>query len=324
MWEHIGVKKKFLIVGDNHLDSRTPESRIDNYMETGLMELRETLDIASAAKVDYYILLGDVFNRMEVGGECRNRALEILCSNNGEPWGFEKYVVVGNHDIAHNSHNLEKSALQTLISAGALKCVDKIPDLPVTFLHFKPDLDYQVQYGELCNYLDDIIFLHASIVDKPAIFDHILFSELKFRRATKLIISGHIHTPMMAYNAETDTRFINPGSLGRPDISEKHKPQVLLLQYDFENHSYLHKFLQLKNSLPHDVIFDIDRSSKIKQENKSTKLFIETITNMSVSANTTGNIENDFREFAKNKNVEKDVIKEAIETIQTIKLGGNN
>lgn len=318
------MKKTFLIVGDNHLDSKTPVSRIDNYMETGLMELKETLDIAQAANVDYYILLGDVFNRIEVGGECRNRALETLCSNNGMPWGFEKYVIVGNHDIAHNFHNLDKSALQTLISAGALKCEDEIPGLPVRFLHFKSDLDYQLQKGELCNYLDDIIFLHGSIVDKPAIFDHILFSELKFRQATKLIISGHIHSPMMAYNKETDTRFINPGSLGRPEISEKHKPQVLLLQYDFENSSYLYKFLQLKNSLPHDVIFDIDKNTKSKHENKSTKMFIETITNMSVSANTTGNIENDFREFAKNKNVEKDVIKEAIETIQTIKLGVNN
>ena len=56
--------KRFLIIGDNHLDSKTPLSRLDNYMETCLQELLETLQIAKANKVDYYILLGDIFNRI--------------------------------------------------------------------------------------------------------------------------------------------------------------------------------------------------------------------------------------------------------------------
>ena len=84
------MKKRFLIIGDNHLDSKTPQSRLDNYMLAGLSELEETLKIARAAQVDYYILLGDVFHRIDVGGECRNRALEILSKDeSGKSWGFE-------------------------------------------------------------------------------------------------------------------------------------------------------------------------------------------------------------------------------------------
>lgn len=316
------MKKKFLIVGDNHLDSKSPISRVDNYMETGLVELKETLDIATAAEVDYYILLGDVFNRIEVGGECRNRALEILGSNDGKPWNFEKYVVVGNHDIAHNMNNIDKSALQTLIASGVVKCVDEILDGKVSFLHFENKLDYLLSNGELCDYFSDIVFLHASIVDKPSIFDHVLFSDLSYRYSTRLIISGHIHSPMEVFNKETNTRFINPGSLGRPEISEKHQPQVLLLNYDFDNQKYSYKYLKLKNSLPHDLVFDVEKNKKNKAENKNTELFIEAITKISLSDSTTGNIENDFKIFAEKRKVNKDIIKEAIDTMNLIKTGG--
>ena len=85
LWECVAVIKRFLVVGDNHLDSKSPSSRLDNYMEAGLMELKETLKIAKATNCDYYILLGDLFHRIDVGGECRNRAIEILASDEGEP-----------------------------------------------------------------------------------------------------------------------------------------------------------------------------------------------------------------------------------------------
>ena len=47
------TKKTFLIVGDNHLDSKTPISRLDNYCETGIKELEETLLMAEKFQVDY-------------------------------------------------------------------------------------------------------------------------------------------------------------------------------------------------------------------------------------------------------------------------------
>jgi DNA repair exonuclease SbcCD nuclease subunit len=319
------MKKKFLIVGDNHLDSSTPSSRLDNYMESGLMELKETLLIASAAKVDYYILLGDVFNRIEVGGECRNRALEILSSNDGVPWEFEKYVVIGNHDIAHNQNNLEKSALQTLISAGVIKCTDILPDLPVRFLHFSADLDEKLRQGIAEEYNEKILFMHASVVDAPMIFDYVLFKDLKLNNNTKLIFSGHIHRRMYSENSN-GAKFFNPGSLGRPEISgdyEKHKVGVLLIQFDFDTNEFHHKYLELKNSMPYDFIFDLEKNKLKKIEDKNAELFIETVTNIPNSeSSTTGNLENDFKLFAKDRKVKENIVKIAIDTINLVKSGG--
>jgi DNA repair exonuclease SbcCD nuclease subunit len=316
------MKKRFLIVGDNHLDSKTPQSRVDNYMESCLMELEETLQIAKAVQADYYILLGDVFDRIEVGGVCRNRALETLLSNGNKPWPFEKYVVVGNHDIAHNPSYLEKSALGTLIASGVIKYTDSIEELGVRFLHFAPDLDEKIKKGELMNYLDKIYFCHASIVDKPSRFDHALFSDLVFRDTTKLIVSGHIHSPMEAIS-KCGVKFFNPGSVGRSKIDEKHDPQVLLIQYDFSNDTIQHKYLKLKSSLSHDIIFDIDKNSKKKFENKNTELFIESVTNTSLSDDVSGDIEKDFKSFAQKRNVEDRVINEVVKALNIIKTGGS-
>lgn len=325
MWRSYKLKKKFLIVGDLHLDSRNPQSRLDNYMESCLAKLRETLQIAKHFEVDYYILLGDIFDRIEVGGLCRNRALETLLSEFGVPWSFEKYVVIGNHDIAHNESNLEKSALNTLIAAGAIKCIDKIEDLNIRFLHFTPDLDERLRNGELMNISNKIYFCHASIVDKPSRFDHVLFSDLAYSDSTKLIVSGHIHSPMEA-TSQSGVKFFNPGSLGRTKIDEKHDPQVLLIQYDFDTDNIKHKFLKLKKAMSSDIVFDVEKNNQKKIENKNTQLFIESITSQQLVDSSTPKITSDLiadlQDFGEKTSVPKDVIDMAKDVVNIVKTGG--
>ena len=53
--------KKVIVVGDVHLDHRKVKSRIDNYMESSLLDFKETLKIAKAQKADAIIYLGDIF-----------------------------------------------------------------------------------------------------------------------------------------------------------------------------------------------------------------------------------------------------------------------
>lgn len=316
--------KKFLIVGDNHLDSSRPVSRIDNYMESGLMELQETLQIAEAAKCDYYILLGDVFNKIDVGAECRNRAVELLVSNEGKPWSFEKYLVVGNHDVAQDPDKLEKSTVKTLISAGAVKHVNTIPDLPVRFFDFGPFLDKQLNEGLLLNYDEKILFLHASITDKPLIFDHVLFQTLPINPNTKLIFSGHIHRKMSILN-ENGVHFMNPGSVGRPEMSqdyEKSKVSVLLLKYDFDTDEYKTKEVNLKYSLPYDVVFDIEKMGKIKQESQDTEKFIQAVTDETILTEFSSNISEDLKKFAKERKVSDKVANKAVEVLDIVKTGG--
>lgn len=323
---NITMKKKFLIIGDNHLDSVTPQSRADVYMETGLAELRETLEIARDQKVDYYILLGDVFNRMDVGGVCRNRALEILLSDNGAPWPFEKYIVVGNHDIAHNMANLEKSALQTLISAGAVKYSETIPGLPVRFFHFSNDLDQRLIDGELLKCDEKIVFLHASIVTEPTRYKHVLFDDLQINPATKIICSGHIHARMEAINQD-NVFFFNPSSLGRPDISDSYSNidvAVLGIMYDFDTDNMKYKYFNLQSSLPYNLVFDLEKYNTKRNNNKAVEMFVQKATTMDFSDIITGNIKEDFITFAQKRNIKGDIIDAALEAVTNVQMGVNS
>jgi DNA repair exonuclease SbcCD nuclease subunit len=316
------MKIRFLFVGDNHLDSRTPTSRLDNYMESGLAELEETLKIAKATKCDYYVLAGDLFNRIDVGGECRNRAIKILASDNGEPWPFKKHLTIGNHDIAHDPDKMEKSAAQSLVSAGILECVDSVEGI-MRFFHFRPSLDQELRDGLLTKYDEKIMFLHASITDKPLMFDHVLFKDLEVNPKTKLLLSGHIHRRMEA--DKPGVKFLNPGSLGRPEISsdyEKNKVSVLLVEYDLSTDEYKTKTIELRSSLPYDVVFDVDANKKKKIENKNTELFIDAITNVSMDNSITSNITEDLLAFAKKANIAENVSDMAIKTVKIIKSGG--
>ena len=69
---------KILFIGDNHVDDQKPINRKDDYLAATIDELRESLEIAIAEKVDAAVLLGDLFNRIQPGGEARNQVMSEL------------------------------------------------------------------------------------------------------------------------------------------------------------------------------------------------------------------------------------------------------
>ena len=158
-------------------------------------------------------------------------------------------------------------------------------------------------------------------MDAPSRFEHILFQDMDLNENIKLLISGHIHSPMESVN-EKGVRFINPGCLGRTEISEKHDPQVLLLKYDFSDDTYVHKYYKLKDCLKYDVVFDLDKSKQKKIDNINTELFLKSITDITVSAGISGNLNEDLINFAQLAKTDKEVIDVAIDTINIIKAGG--
>ena len=92
--------KKVIVVGDVHLDHRKVKSRIDNYMESSLIDFKETLKIAKSEKADAIIYLGDIFDIQIVTPELESMVCNILkCDEYGDPWPFKIYSLYGNHDV---------------------------------------------------------------------------------------------------------------------------------------------------------------------------------------------------------------------------------
>ena len=88
--------KKVLFIGDNHISDKTPENRSDDYLTATINKLKECVEIAEELKVDALVFLGDFFDRRVEGPTAVNASIKTLMTqDNGKPWSFPKYIVVG-------------------------------------------------------------------------------------------------------------------------------------------------------------------------------------------------------------------------------------
>ena len=284
------MNKKVLFVGDNHIDDRQPIERIDNYFQSGLLELSECLRIGRDNECDAVVFLGDIFHRMEPSGACRNEVLKILLNDeNEEPWPFEKYVTIGNHDVRHNPSNLASSALGTLIEVGALKCVEVANDLGIGFVHFAPHVCQEMADGLLKKiqkrYEEPIIIwsIHASVTLSKYYGDHIIVDDVPVNPECRMLVAGHIHMPMRKVRGD-NVVFINPGSIGRTALNQENInriPEVLFVEYDTETGDMRRYVQPLEFSKPPDEIFHIRAAENRKRQKEDTKKYITQLASIS-------------------------------------------
>jgi hypothetical protein len=71
-----------------------------------------------------------------------------------------------------------------------------------------------------------------------------------------------------------------------------------------------------------DIIFDIDRNNSKKIENKNAELFIEKITNTTLTDHISADLCEDLEVFAKKTNVDQPVINMAKSVVNIVKTGG--
>lgn len=318
--------KKVLFVGDNHISSKTPINRLDNYMEATLSKLQDCVDIGKSENVDAIVLLGDLFDRREEGPEARNGALKIL----SQPRQFPIYITVGNHDI-QSSFPLEKSSLGTLIEAGVLIKTDYDQNLGIAFAHFTSNLDEDIKNGFLSTIEAPIWSCHASLSDKLDRFEEftILFESIPIHDSTKIVISGHIHHPMRQQRADGKI-FINPGAIGRRSANKDNLSRdlkVLLLEYDLEGNIHNEEYLPLPSAKNHLDVFNIEKISSIKAEKKDAKEFIQRI-NQIKSNNWSFAIVEDkisaLKVYAKSQDVEQNIIDVAIKAVEYVNTNNEN
>ena len=320
------MNKKVLFVGDNHISSKTPINRLDNYMEATLNKLQDCINIGKSAKVDAIVLLGDLFDRREEGPEARNGALKIL----SEPRDFPVYITVGNHDI-QSSFPLEKSSLGTLIEAGVLIKTDYVENLGIAFAHFTPNLDEDIKNGFLTS-IDAVIWsCHASLSDKLDRFEEftILFEPIPLHEKTKIVISGHIHHPMRQQRSD-DKIFINPGAIGRRSANKDNLSRdlkVLLLEYDLDGKILKEEYLPLPSAKNYLEVFNLEKISITKAEKKDAKEFIQKI-NQIKSNNWSFAVVEDkvsvLKNYAKSQDVEQNIVDVAIKAVEYVNANNEN
>ena len=145
---------KIGIVGDLHI-APVPQSRIDEYFETGLQKIKEI-----AVNCDKVIFLGDIFTSARVDELYTNALIDHLY--NLKVNGVEFYTIIGNHDVVHeDENNLFQSSLGTLKSARVMNIITI--DNPITLgnytFHTIP-----VNFKKAKEYLKDKVYTKNDIL----------------------------------------------------------------------------------------------------------------------------------------------------------------
>lgn len=143
--------EKIGFVSDLHLDSRTPDSRIDDLMETAQHKLEDMLTKCIERNVKFLFFEGDIINRIAVPHQVINVFGELFMRY--KEAGIELFTICGNHDILRNSlENIERSPVQTLFTFGVLRHINldnrviinkKIMITPVDYTEYPPKADPQ-------------------------------------------------------------------------------------------------------------------------------------------------------------------------------------
>lgn len=281
---------KVLIVGDLHLSHLQPISRLDSYIETCLYDLKEVLRKGKEQKVDAVLFLGDIFDVWKVSPELINRTIEIFQGDDyGEPWPFEVYALMGNHDIDNTLSKYEKSSFYTLIVSGVVKMVNKIDHLSVSCIHWSGTVDADISNGLLKNDDSTIVLAHAYIAVEHNEFvkSTIYFHHLELHEDTKLLVAGHFHYQMHCERPDNKI-FINPGSISRRNFKKEdidRQIQVLLVDYSPE-HKSIHSLEYLPlDVLPYDKLFNIDKRDQEKADMKEEKEFHKALTQITIEIN---------------------------------------
>lgn len=207
---------KIIFIGDPHFDDKTPLSRLDAYPETSLIKLNNVLQLAINKDVRDVIMLGDVFDKYNVGFNYLNSLVDLLrkfADNN-----IRIHSIVGNHDLPYNNKKyFENTPLYTLFVSGVVSYLTEL-DLGNTVI-------YGLDFGDAAVILDELKE-KATIAGKEgkttilsmhyALFNTIPGESLDINelRMFDIIAAGHDHK---YYPIETvgNTQALRPGSFIR-------------------------------------------------------------------------------------------------------------
>lgn len=275
--------KKIIIVGDVHLDHRKIKSRLDNYMESSLIDFKETLKIAKNENADAIFYLGDLFDLNIVTPELEAKVINILKSDEyGEPWPFEIYSLYGNHDVDNVVGKLSKSSINIMFASGLMINTDFVEKYSIYCVQWSERVDENIISGLLKDNDATIILAHAYIADKPSAYvpGTICFDDIDFHEDTKLVVAGHFHYPMDV-TREDGKRFINPGSLSRrnfkhDDIERQVQVLSMIINPDEKAVEEI-KYIPVETALPYDLIFDLERRESDKEDKKDVKEFTKSL-----------------------------------------------
>lgn len=134
---------KITLVGDAHLNDKTPSSRQDDFPLTSINKLEELFKICLANDYKNLIFLGDMFHKPTQSLIYLVKVMNIFTKFKNH--GINVYSIIGNHDVVYSkSEYIDKSSLGILFASNLVKPLDKLEFDEVNIYGFNYDEDIPI------------------------------------------------------------------------------------------------------------------------------------------------------------------------------------
>lgn len=204
---------KVIFIGDLHLDSRTPESRIDDYGQTVLNKLLSLLDLAIANSVKTIICTGDMFEKYYEPVSYLVKVVDVFLKFKTN--GIKFYSLIGNHDLPYNNMEFFKTTPLALLYKADLV-------LPFGLIEFEDFDIYGINFTQK-DILSDIVSAASKKPKRKSIavmhyaFNNTVPNEsinIGDLKLFTMVVSGHDHMPYPLERIGGIT-ILRPGSFTR-------------------------------------------------------------------------------------------------------------
>ena len=261
-----------VITSDLHLRTidkygRLLPSGINSRLQDRLDNIKKSVDYALDQEVDFWICLGDVFDKINPAEFLRDKFIELMTPLIKA--GIPIIILIGNHDTDYKVHSfMTESKLLDTLNSEALDIISEptlmeLGGIECLFLPFDTD---EAIAKELLKYKNKIVFGHMgvsgavvssteyilSLGTKQTLFQHHRFAFL-----------GHYHKGQVA------KKWMFVGSIAKVDFGERNDKKGFIY-LEASDTSIRHKFIDVKDRVffqhtvhqAEDPDFDILRTWK--------------------------------------------------------------
>lgn len=299
---------KLLCCGDLHLTDNRPVNRTDNYWETCKRKLNFIFDTAEKEQADAILSPGDMTDTPVLSNIELRELIELFQKRLTVDW----FCCFGQHDLRFRTK--QNSALKVLEQSIENLCILenwKWQDFTKERISVLGS-GYGEEIPDPIEGHFNILLVHRMIIEEKLWSAQELYepSNIFLRQHPfDLIVSGDNHQPFIAKAAGSKHLLINCGATMRNSIAlVNHKPFVVL--FDTETKAYKQIFIPIE---PEDKVFRMEKVIVEKERNENLESFV---TGLSQQKEVGFLFEDNLKAYAKENNIEDEVIAEIYESFE--------
>jgi len=312
-------------ITDLHMRGDIPEGRTDDFRLSLYEKLEEAGQIWLDNNVDYILCGGDWFHTPDPSMSIVYDMIHILKS-----WKKDIIGIIGSHDyFGYQIKSLKRTAVGLLQKSEIINLIGgegfqefitlndrdndtKVNVIGIPHTYWLADTPNNLSRERLSDDLQ-IQLVHGDLVPNVVSWQHILIE--KVLTSSDIVLSGHYHPGWKNPMYNNNVMFINPGSFGRVENSNRIRlPRVCIIKV-MKNRKFNVNYVTLTKAKEHPF-----KEKEISEDDVSIQDITYLLQKLQSTQVEMVNIKEQLPLAAKDLGYGEDVIEKAFEILEKVKL----